>query len=112
MGEFDGGPYGDASKLVDGVGGICEVVGEEGVGGGSEVGGCWVGEEVVEGVDNVGGLEGEHAAEDWGRVECRRVVGAGVELVGFWELTPRHRVGEGAGREGEGDEGRSELHGC
>jgi hypothetical protein len=58
--------YRNASELVDRVGVVLEVAGEQRLGGRVEVGGRWVGEEVVEGVDDVGRLERQQAAEDWG----------------------------------------------
>ena len=45
--------YGKTGKGVDGIRSIGEVIREKGVGSGGEVGGLWVGEEVVEGVDDV-----------------------------------------------------------
>ena len=45
--------YWNAGKTVDGIRSIREVIGEERVGSRGEVGGLWVCEEVVEGVDDV-----------------------------------------------------------
>ena len=98
--------YRDASELVDRVGSIREVVREQGIGGGGKVRGLWVGQEIVEGVDDVLGLEGQDASQDWRRREGRFGSRA------FFDLSDRQRSGKSAGGQGQGDDCRSELHDC
>lgn len=105
--------YREASELVDRVAGIGVVTGQESIGGGNEVGGRRVGEQVEESVDDVGHLPWIQTAIDGSCGEFRGRAAAGGEgpLGG---CTPAASLqdwrSEGAGGKGHGKQGGKEVH--
>lgn len=107
--------YRDASELVDRVAGVGEVTGQESVGGGVEVGGRRVGEQVEESVDDVGRLPWLQTAIDGSGSEGRGRAAAGDEAAGLLGGCTRAASlqdwrGEGAGGKSHGKQGGKEVH--
>jgi len=114
VGTGEGPTYRDASKLVDGVREILEIARQEGIGSRGEVARLRVGQQVVEGVDNGGSLEGEDAADNRGGLEMGRSLRWVENATGESALLDiglhSHWGGDRTGGERQGDEGGRELH--